>query len=159
MEGLGALGFWLGLGIFLGLGAIGGALKERGREPPEVEKERERQTTLRAILQLEAEGKLTPETLAYMRERDAAERELMRAMWGLNWMTSGRSVTAAIFAIVVGVLSFLGGIMALGQAGYSRDQWPIQVGLLLGIWAGGLLIAWLIWLFGRGRKKNDPPAA
>src|SRR5690554_2139290 len=60
MEGLGALGFWLGLGIFLAGGAIAGALKERV-------KEREKQATLRALL--EGEGEVTPEVLAYLREK------------------------------------------------------------------------------------------
>ncbi len=192
MEGLGALGFWLGLGIFLAGGAVGGAFKELGKEREkqatlramldleaagkltpetrasmhemiasgagkEIEKEREKQATLREALRLEAEGKLTPETLALIRQRDAEDRELTRAMWGLNWVSSRQSLAATIFASAVGMLSFMGGMFALGET--RGEPWPVKLGLLFGIWAGGLVLAWLILLLGHGRKANDRPAA
>ena len=150
MEDLGELGFWLAVGIILAAGIVSGGRRER-------EKEREKQETLRAMLQLEAEGKLTPETLRYMREKDAAEEKLARDMWGMN--TSGRSGTAAVVASIVGILAFLGGLLSMGLATKHTESWQVPVSLLFGIWAGGLLVAFLIYCVFRDRKTAPPPGA
>jgi hypothetical protein len=44
MEGLGELGFWLAVGMVVAASIVAGAIKER-------DKERERLTTLRALLE------------------------------------------------------------------------------------------------------------
>src|SRR5690606_16564588 len=64
MDGLGALGFWLMVGMITTATLVYEAIRDR-------DKERERQATLRALLA--KEGTAVTEILAYMRERDAAE--------------------------------------------------------------------------------------
>ena len=63
-AGLGELGFWLMLGMIFAAIIVSEGIKERDQE-------REKQATLRALL--EKDGKSATEVLAYMRERDAAE--------------------------------------------------------------------------------------
>jgi hypothetical protein len=151
MEGLGELGFWLGLGIFLGGGAIAGALKE-------IAKEREKQATHRALLT--AKGESMPEVLAYLREKDAAEAAREYAQWvAMGGTLSFQTVVAGIVSAVVGVVGFIGGIMAFSTIGHSTQSWLAAVGMMLGIWAGGLLIAFLVFSFFRERKKDSPPGA
>jgi hypothetical protein len=145
MAELGLFGFWLAVGAVLAAGAISSARKERDRE-------RQKHETLREMMRLEAEGKLTPETLAYMRARDAAEVKFMREMLGMN-------MSAGVYAaLAVGFLSFLGGCIAMAVAVDRTKSWEVPVSLGLGIWAAGLLVAFVIYFALRGRK-NVPPDA
>ena len=144
MEDLGELGFWLAVGIVLAAMIVSGAQKER-------ERERQKHDTLRELARLEGEGKLTPETLKYMRERDAAEQHIWREASGLNY--SG----GAYAAFAIGAFSFFGGVLAAMWA--SAESWHVPVSLMLGIWVGGLLIALVVYFLFRGRKKAPPPGA
>jgi hypothetical protein len=144
MEDLGLFGFWLAVGAVLAAGAISSARKERDRE-------RQKHETLREMMRLEAEGKLTPETLAYMRARDAAEAKFVREMMGMN-MSAG-----AVAALAIGFLSFMGGCIAMAVAVDRTESWEIPVSLGLGTWAVGLLIAFIIYFAFRGRKNAPPP--
>jgi len=153
MEGLGALGFWLGLGIFLGAGTIAGALKER-------DKEREKQATLRALLE-KGGGEGTSEILAYLRERDAAEAARAHAEWvAMGGDMSLRTVVAGVVACLLGVALFLIGLglgvrlMSVGEA-----PWYIGFPAMLGAWTVGLLISIVIFRVIRGRKKAPAPGA
>ena len=71
-AGLGQLGFWLMLGMIIAAGTVSSALKER-------DKEREKQATLRQLL--EKDGKSMIEVLAYLREKDAAEAPFTAKRW------------------------------------------------------------------------------
>jgi hypothetical protein len=146
MEDLGELGFWLALGIAAAAMIVSGGRKER-------ERERERQATLREMMRLEAEGKLMPETLAHIRAREAAEHQIWREMMGLNM--SG----AASAAVAIGFLAFMGGVLSMALASKNSESWYVPVSLLLGIWAGGLAIAFIVYFIFRGRKKAPPPGA
>lgn len=141
MEGLGELGFWLAVGASLVALIMSGGRKER-----------EKQVTLRRMMELEAEGKLTPQTLAYLREKDAAEEKLERESWGLNMTARQELAFAAAFVVVL--IAFLGGLTAFV---IPETQGIASIGLMLTIWAAGLVIAWLIWRFSREQKNVTPP--
>lgn len=143
MEGLGELGFWLAVGAVLVALIVSGGRKER-----------EKQATLRRMMELEAEGKHAPETFAYLRERAAIEDHSGREAWGMNMTTRQHLVFAASF--IVGMLAFLGGLVALV---IPETQGSIALGLMFAIWVAGSLIAWLIWHFFRARKNELPPGA
>jgi Flp pilus assembly protein TadB len=152
MEDLGDLGFWLGVGIVVAAAIIAHGLKER-------EKERQRQQTLREMMRLEAEGKLTPETLNYMRERDAAEqaeRDRERA--------AGDPVGAGIIAFIVGLISLMAGLAILAvvirvAGGPTAVSLLIAVPAMLAIWYGGLRLAVRAYRAIRRPKKPPPPGA
>lgn len=149
MEGLGALGFWLGLGIFLAGGAVAGAMKE-------IAKEREKQATLRALLERGGQG--TPEILAYLREKDAAQAARDHAAWvAMGGNVSLRTTFAGIVAALVGMFGFLGGLIAFGEANHPGEPWQGPIAVLFGFWVGGLIAAFLIFFFFRDRKKAPPP--
>jgi hypothetical protein len=151
MEGLGALGFWLAVGMVLAAGAIAGGLKER-------DKEREKQATLRALL--EREGGVTPEVLAYLREKDAAEAARAHAQWvAMGGNMSARTTAAMSVAGIVLGFSFLGGLMAALMANGSTDSWQTPAIILLGAWTGGPLVAFVLYFLIRERKKSPPPGA
>jgi hypothetical protein len=151
MEGLGAFGFWLAVGVVIAAAIVSGGRKER-------EREREKQETLRELARLEADGKLTPETLAYVREKDAADRYLMREALGLT-MFDGPGAVVGMSAIIVGVLAFIGGLIAMGLGSERTDSWFVPLALMFVIWAGGFFIAWLIVRLSRDRKNGPPPGA
>jgi hypothetical protein len=148
---LGELGFWLAVGIVVAAAITAHGLKER-------EKERQKQETLRALLT--ADGKSTSEVLAYMREKDAAEAIRAHAAWvASGGNMTGRAVAAIVAAFVVGILSFLGGVIAFSKADEQTESWQVAVGLLLGIWTAGFLLAFLIYFLVRGKKNVPPPGA
>lgn len=151
MEELGRLGFWLAVGIVMAAWIISEALKER-------EKDRQKQETFREMMRLEAEGKLTPETLRYMREKDEAER-LAAERLAAEEKKAGDPVGAGIIAFLVGLISFVGGIGAFSEVGEHTESGQLAVGVLLGVWAVGLFLAVLIYRAIRGRKKAPPPGA
>jgi hypothetical protein len=155
MEGLGNLGFWLAVGIVIAASIIAGGLKERG-------KERERQATLREMMRLEAEGKLSPETLKYMREKDAAER--LAAEQIAADMRRGAWVLPGFLAVVVGLLSFMGGLAIFAlpvrmAGGHTAASLLIAIPAMLAVWVGGLRLAVLIYGALRGWKKAPPSGA
>lgn len=146
MNDLGEFGFWLAGGAVVIAMIWSGARKER-------DKERQKQETFRMLAQLEADGKLTPETLKYMRERDAVEHHIVREM-------SGATISpGAIAGLVVGVLSVVGGLISWGATYKQGQPWQVQVGVMFGVWAGGLLLAFALHFLFRNRKKDTPPGA
>ena len=148
---LGALGFWLMIGMVLAASIVSGAIRER-------DKEREKQAMLRALL--EKEGNSVTEVLAYLREKDAAEaaavarlRARARAFRKTAMRRSG--VALGIFAVALGIYAFL----AVHQ-GLMHGEGSIVLPLvaLLGIWAAGLTIAWLMWRSGKQTHDVHPDA-
>lgn len=142
-DGLGQLGFWLTAGMIAAAAIVSGALKER-------DKEREKQATLRALL--EKDGKSAAEVIAYLREKDAAEvaeaaRE--RASDSRTWKRFA--------AVVTGILAFGIGIFAFGAVRYELMSGSgsviIPIVPMLGIWAAGGIAATRIWR--SANQKND----
>jgi hypothetical protein len=143
-EGLGALGFWVFLGLVVAAAIVSGALKER-------DKEREKQAMLRALL--EKEGNSAAEVLAYMREKDAA------------YLAEGARLRAGFWrglkALAIGLFAFVLGLFAFGafvRLGLLRDSESALVPLvplvtMFGIWVAGLIIARRLWR--SGKQKND----
>jgi hypothetical protein len=135
---LGQLGFWLFLGMIIAASIVSGALKER-------DKEREKQALLRALL--EKDDKSATEILAYLRERDAAEAA-MNARSG--------AFVRRFLALAIGLFALWLGVGFGPDSGTGSN--PLSFIAMLGIWAAGLTIAWLIW---RSAKQKDDahPAA
>jgi hypothetical protein len=119
-NGLGDLGFWLAVGIVIAAMIVSGAIKERDRQrtqererdatlPMQLEKMREREETLRALL--DKGGENVTEVLAYLRERDAAAAA--RAEAAMRTMNrpkmSHRQTIPFVGAFFVGMFSFVGG--------------------------------------------------
>ncbi len=168
-RGLGNLGFWLAVGIVVAAMIVSGALKARA-------KERETQATLRALL--EKGGDNAAEVLAYLREKDAAAAPRVPTGMSGKRMTV-RQETAFVGAFITAMFAFMGGILAL--ATQSRPSFPklvfspeahrlipqyppvptglqafLPVGVMLGIWAAGLVISVLFLAWGGlGKQKND----
>jgi hypothetical protein len=145
---VGALGFWLMLGMILAAGTVAEALKAR-------DKERERQATLRALL--EKDGESVTEVLAYMRERDAAEAAAFeRNMWPggrRRWASAGKGILAVAGVLVGGFLVGLALHYGLLWRGSKSDLIPLTA--MIGIWVAGLIvIAWRMWP--SAKQKNDP---
>jgi hypothetical protein len=152
MEGLGALGFWLMVGMVLAAGTVSQALKER-------DKERERQAMLRALLEKGDEG--VTEVLAYMRERDAAEAAAsFRALWGMEYETM-----RGLFPVAEGILAFVG-VVATGyfagvalRFGVLRDsESAIPFLAMFGIWATAPIAAWRVWRSAKQKHDAHPDA-
>src|SRR5262245_36829183 len=134
---LGALGFWLFLGMIIAAGTLKEGFKER-------DKEREKQATLRALL--DKDEKTVTEVLAYLRERDEAERTLLRQMSGVDWRWP-----PGFRAVMKGVLALVG-VMASGffvglvlHYGFFPDSERVPLSTMFGIWAAGPIIAWRVW--------------
>lgn len=141
---LGALGFWLFLGMVIAAGTVTEGLKAR-------DKERERQATLRALL--DKDEKTVTEVLAYLREKDVAELKLQRQLSGLDWRWPPGAT-----AVAMGVLAFVGviatGVLlgaALGLGLYRGQQSAIPFIAMFGIWAVAPIVAWRVW---RSRKQK-----
>lgn len=146
MEGLGDLGFWLAVGMVIAASIVAGAIKER-------DKERERLTTLRALL--DTKGENATEVLAYLRERDAVQAaEAARAR---ELSAAGRAKLKSATAIAFGIFAFALGLWAFGAVHFGLRQGSgsvlLPLLLTLGIWAVGFLVAWLIWR--SSIQKND----
>jgi ABC-type transport system involved in cytochrome bd biosynthesis fused ATPase/permease subunit len=148
MEDLGELGFWLAVGIVLAAWILSSGQKER-------EKERQKQETLRALLT--TEGKSTTEIVAYMRESDAAEQK-READLQVAMNKAGRKLLAIFAAVMAGIVSFLVSVRALNGAGDQTQSWPVAV-VLIGPFAVGALIAFLVYVLIRGKKNVPPPGA
>lgn len=145
MEGLGDLGFWLAVGAVLVALIVSGAWKER-----------EKQATIRAMMELESEGKLPPETLAYLRERDAAEEKFRREVWDWDFTRQQWAIAGTMAAFVVVILAILLAFMVFA---FGEMQGLAAVGVPMAILAVGLAIAWTTWHFSRDRKNGPPPDA
>jgi hypothetical protein len=128
-AGLGQLGFWLFLGLIIAASIVSGAIKER-------DKEREKQATLRALV--EKDGKSLTEILAYLREKDAAEAAVAAAM-----NARSRAVVRRLAALAIGALTFWLGFAALESNSTGSPLLPLIA--MVGIPAAGLTIAWRIW--------------
>jgi hypothetical protein len=151
MEDLGALGFWLFLGMIIAASIVSEAIKERDRQ-------REKQATLRALL--EKEGNSATEVLAYMRERDAAAaaeaaRARARSRATRKRFMKRLAVALGIFAIAFGIWAFLAVRYGL-LSGAGSIILPLIA--MLGSWAAGLTIAWLMWRSGTQKHDGHPDA-
>jgi hypothetical protein len=146
MEGLGELGFWLMMGMILVAMIVSGAIKER-------DKEREKQATLRALL--EKEGTAVTEVLAYMREKDAAQAAAAAYVFAESAEAMKRwkrrlKVAMGIFAFAAGIYAF--GFLRFGLF-HGSGSLLIPLGAMFGIWGLGLLIGWPMWR--SAKQKND----
>jgi hypothetical protein len=128
-AGLGYLGFWLFLGLIIAASIVSGAIKER-------DKEREKQATLRTLL--EKDGKSVTEILAYLREKDAGETAVAAAMGARS-----RAVVRRLAALAIGAFTFWLGLAALESNSTGSALLPLVAAV--GIPAAGLTIAWRIW--------------
>src|SRR5262245_60835860 len=123
MGDLGEFGFWLAVAAIIVVWSLTSALKDR-------EAERQKQETLRQLLDIEAQGKLTPGTLAY----DTMQR--MRQEEGLGLPESLVSIDesvrtatpAELAASGAFVAALIGGLLALPVA------WMITGAGLVGVW-------------------------
>src|SRR5579862_8790637 len=150
-KGLGDLGFWIGLGIVLAAMIIAGALKERDRE-------REKQGTLRALLERDSQS--TTEILAYLREKDAAKRER-----GRRETPIALAIGAATISLVFGFIAFVVKPLPpphfpFSMPGYTPPPQPPEsithVIVAFVIWGVGLALTGLLLFLGlRGNRKND----
>jgi hypothetical protein len=143
-AGLGQLGFWLFLGLIIAASIVSGAIKER-------DKEREKQATLRALLEMD--GKSATEVLAYLRERDAAEAAAAAAM-SARFRTRLRRLPAlavGILAFYVGIAIGLSGTVWTGVLPDSVQLIPLV--MMVGIWAVGLIVAVRLWRW--AKQKDD----
>lgn len=150
MEDLGELGFWLAAGI-----ALAAWILSTARTVQTVI--REKQATIREIMRLEAEGKSAPETLKYLREKDAAEqaeRDRDR-QWEKIW---GRRVLAGVAAFIAGIAGFLISVRALNVVDGQTQSWPSLVVLLVPFVVAALA-AFLVYILIRGKKNVPPPGA
>jgi hypothetical protein len=183
-KDLGNLGFWLAVGMVIAAMIVSGAIKERDKarqgQATLPEQRATREETLRALL--ERGGEDTAEILAYLRERDAAHwarAEVMQAQMERAKKISERRGLAFVGAFMVGTFSFIGGLFASQilnhpfvprfeyspQAGRMIPLPPpppptgweafLPLGVMLGVWAAGLIIAVLIVAWGNGKRKND----
>lgn len=152
---LGALGFWLMLGMILAAGTVSRGLKER-------DKERERQATLRALLEKDSQS--VTEVLAYLREKDAADRQLQRQLSGADWFDGFKKkrrrtgAMAVVAAIAVAVAGFVGGLIAGTVMSEQTESRLVPLGMMVAFWVAGGVIAWLIVRSSR-KKENDSPVA
>ena len=148
-AGLGQLGFWLMLGMIIAAGTVSSALKER-------DKEREKQATLRALL--EKDGQSVTEVLAYMREKDALEAALFREAMGSKFFARiGRRLPAlamGIFAVAGGVFAFA----VLHNGDRKLDPVPIPMFTMFGIWVAGLIVARRMWRSANQKHDAHPDA-
>jgi len=149
---LGALGFWLMVGMILAAGTLSEALKTR-------DKERERETTLRALL--EKDEKTVTEVLAYLRERDAEERKLQRRLSGIDWWNglNWRRIGAVVAAIVVAVAALCVGLLSNFVIFKGAESRLVPLGMMVACWVAGGVIAWLIVRSSPNKKNDGHPGA
>ena len=149
-EGLGALGFWIFLGLIVAAGTISEGLKER-------DKERDKQATLRALL--EKEGQSATEVLAYLRERDAAVAEAAaraEAFGRVFWIKL--KAIALVVAIGAGTFAFAAVVFGIFGAFGSELVAVIAGSVIVGVWATGLVFARRIWRSAKQQNDAHPDA-
>ena len=113
------------------------------------------------MMNVPGEGKVT-EILAYLREKDAAERQLQRQLsgvdwWnGLNWQAhrcsrrrNRRGYSSALCRLAVEFRVFQGG----------ENPGLVPLGMMVACWVAGGVIAWLIVRSSRNKKNDSPPVA
>ncbi len=147
MEEIARLGFWVAVGIVIAASIIAEAMKER-------EKHRQKHETFREIMRLEADGKLTPETLKYIREREAADQQLARELRAED------KVGAGILAFIVGVLMFVAGLAVVAfvmrvMGGPSPVSLAVAGAAALAAWVGGVRLAVMTYRGARGQKGAE----
>ena len=73
-------------------------------------------------------------------------------------MSVGQTMT--LLACIATVLfSFFGGFLAFMELSRRASSVFALIGVPIGMWAGGLLLAALVWHFSRDRKNSPPPGA
>lgn len=105
------------------------------------------------------------EVLAYLREKDEADRKLTREQWALGTGDSrkdGRKdgwAAAIVVAIAVSIVAFIGGLLSFFALGHTTENPFIAIPAMTAFWVAGGIIAWLVLHFA-GKKKNvSPPDA
>ena len=147
-HGLGEFGFWLMTGMVLAAMIVSGAIKDR-------DKEREKQATLRALL--EKDGQSTSEVLAYMREKDATEAVAAAFLYARQRATAARFWRGV--KVLAGLLLFALGLYAFGALRYGLSRSAGSAVLaMFGVWAAGLTIAWLMRRAGNQKNGAHPNA-
>jgi len=141
---LGALGFWLMIGMIIAASIVKDGLKERG-------KEHETQATLRALL--EKDGESVTAVLTYLRERDAAQ-----AAVGARIRAESAATRRRLKPVAMGTLAFIGVIVGGYLVGVSLhfalgSDSRIPGIPLFGSFAAAPIVAWLVWR--SGKQKND----
>jgi hypothetical protein len=148
---LGEFGFWLMMGMVVVAMIVSGAIKER-------DKEREKQATLRALL--EKEGTAVTEVLAYMREQDAAQAAAAAYLFAESAEAMKRWKRR--LKVAMGIFAFAGGIYAFAalRFGLFRGSGSLLIPLvaMFGIWGLGLLIARPIWRSAKQTNGAHPDA-
>ena len=149
---LGALGFWLMLGMIIAASIVKGGLRER-------DKDREREATLRALL--DKNEKTVTEVLAYLREKDDADRKLLRQMSGIDWWNglNWRRIRAVVAAIVVAAAALFVGLLSNFVIFKRAESRLVPLGMMLACWVAGGVIAWLIVRSSRNKKNDGHPDA
>lgn len=151
-DGLGALGFWVFLGLIVAAGTVSEALKQR-------DKERERQAMLRALL--EKDGNSVTEVLAYLRERDAADSAAAAAAIARE-TAIWRRVGKGLKWLALGILVFGGGILAFAvvRVELLRGEGSVLLPLvaMFATWAVGLIIVRRMWRSGKQTDDAHPGA-
>ena len=149
MEGLGELGFWLAAGAVVVALIMRTWLRER-----------DKQAFLRDVMNMEGEGKVT-EILAYLREKDAADRQLQRQLSGVDWWNglNWQRIRRVIAAIAVAIAALAGGLIAGNLISDGGKPAPVPLGVAAAVWVTGGIIAWLIVRSSRRQKNDSPPVA
>ena len=149
MEGLGQLGFWLAAGAVIVALIMRTWLRER-----------DKQASLREMMNMAAGDKVT-EVLAYLREKDAADRQLQREMAGLTWFddVNWQRTRAVLAAIAVAVAAFVGGLIAGTVASETTELKFVPFGTTIAVWLAGVIIAWRIVRSSRHKKNDAAPVA
>jgi hypothetical protein len=150
MEGLGGeLGFWLAAGAVVVALILRTWLRER-----------DKQALLLEMLKADAGGKIT-EVLAYLREKDAADRQLQRELSGVDWWNNRDwpRIRRAAAAFAVAVAAFPAGLMAGYLVSEEGRMAPVPFGVMAAVWVAGGVIAWLIVRSSRTAKNDSRPVA
>lgn|SRR5690606_15860648 len=147
-DGLGELGFWIFLGLIVAAGTISAGLQERDQE-------RDKQATLRALLEKDSQS--AGEVLAYLRERDAAA-----AAEAAREAAKGRVLWVKVKALAIGIFALALGLwigMAL-RYGVLRgaDAMLLPLVATFAIWVAGLCIAVPIWRSAKQKHDAHPDA-
>ena len=112
------------------------------------------------MMNMEAEGKVT-EVLAYLREKDAAERQLQRQLSGVDWWNglNWRRIRAVAAAIAVALAALYVGLLSNFVIFKGAESRLVPLGMMVACWVAGGVIAWLIVRSSRNTKNDSPPVA
>jgi hypothetical protein len=149
MEGLGQLGFWLAAGAVIVAQIMRTWLRER-----------DKQAFLRDMMNVEGGDKIT-EIITYLREKDAADRQLQRQLSGVDWWNglNWQRIGAVVAAIVVALAALYLGLLSNFVFFKGSESRFVPLGMMVACWVAGGVIAWLIVRSSRNKKNDSPPIA